>query len=268
MANPNKNDKSPLVLNHQITYLSSALTFIQLSKTKDSLASDNVLLLGDPVFDKTDTRVDSNTLSNLGGDLVAARGTLFPRLLGTREETEKIKELFLKTKSKVKLLLDFESNLKNLINEELNIYRYIHFSTHNYLNNEYGGASGLVFSMVDSKGGFQNGFLTVNNITNMEINAELVVLSSCKSISGKHQNGEGVIGLTRAFFCAGAKKVIGSLWNVNDHAGSELMIRFYKHLIEDQMPPSMALQKAQISMLNDKQWSNPFFWAGFKLEGK
>jgi len=268
LTNPNKNDKSPLVLNHQITYLSSALTFIQLSKTKDSLASDNVLLLGDPVFDKTDTRVDSNSLSNLGGDFVDARGTLFPRLLGTREETEKIKELFLKTKSKVKLLLDFESNLKNLINEELNIYKYIHFSTHNYLNNEYGGASGLVFSMVDSKGDFQNGFLTVNNITNMEINAELVVLSSCKSISGKHQNGEGVIGLTRAFFCAGAKKVIGSLWNVNDHAGSELMIRFYKHLIEDQMPPSMALQKAQISMLNDKQWSNPFFWAGFKLEGK
>jgi CHAT domain-containing protein len=65
-----------------------------------------------------------------------------------------------------------------------------------------------------------------------------------------------------------AKRVIGSLWNVNDYAGSELMVRFYKYLLEDQMPPSMALQQAQISMLNDNELSNPFFWAGFKLEGK
>jgi CHAT domain-containing protein len=272
LPNPDKSNKSPLVLNHQITYLSSALTSLQLnSKSKenyDYLVSDSALLLGDPVFNKNDLRISNNKLDNSQIGTDASRGMLFPRLLGSREEVEKIKGLFFKSKLNAKLLLDFDSSVKSLINSKLNFYKYIHFSTHNYLNNEYAGASGLVLSLVDPKGDSQDGFLTVNNIANMEINAELVVLSSCKSISGKQQNGEGVVGLTRAFFCAGAKRVIGSLWNVNDYAGSELMVRFYKYLLEDQMPPSMALQQAQISMLNDKEWSNPFFWAGFKLEGK
>jgi CHAT domain-containing protein len=86
---------------------------------------------------------------------------------------------------------------------------------------------------------------------------------------GKEIRGEGLIGLTRGFMYAGARRVTVSLWDVNDKATSDLMARFYREMLGDKkLSPASALRQAQISMIRDGKWSNPYFWAAFTLQGE
>ena|ERR1700674_3424461 len=74
----------------------------------------------------------------------------------------------------------------------------------------------------------RDGFLRANEIYNLNLPAELVVLSACETGLGKDIKGEGLVGLTRGFMYAGPRRVVVSLWNVNDKATAELMARFYR----------------------------------------
>ena len=76
------------------------------------------------------------------------------------------------------------------------------------------------------------------------------------------------MGLTRGFMYAGAPRVVVSLWSVNDAATAELMTRFYRGMLVDKLRPAQALQAAQVSMLRDKRFSAPFYWAAFTLQGE
>jgi CHAT domain-containing protein len=97
----------------------------------------------------------------------------------------------------------------------------------------------------------------------------LVVLSACETGLGKDIKGEGIIGLTRGFMYAGAKRVAVSLWKVDDRATSELMRRFYQELLSERRPsPAAALRAAQISLLQEKRWRSPFYWSAFTLQGE
>ena len=81
--------------------------------------------------------------------------------------------------------------------------------------------------------------------------------------------GEGLIGMTRGFMYAGAKRVVVSLWDVNDEGTAELMANFYREMLGGKkMSPASALRQAQISLLKDKRWQNPYFWATFTLQGE
>jgi CHAT domain-containing protein len=101
----------------------------------------------------------------------------------------------------------------------------------------------------------------------MKLNADLVVLSSCESALGKELEAEGIIGLPRGFLYAGAKSVIASLWKVNDEATAKLMSALYAR-IQRGDSPSSALRGAQLQMTRDEQWSNPYYWAAFALQGE
>jgi CHAT domain-containing protein len=147
-------------------------------------------------------------------------------------------------------------------------YRFVHFATHGLFNNEHPELSGLVFSLVDREGREQNGFVRLFDIYNMDLNAELVVLSACQTALGKEVRGEGIVGLTRGFMYAGAARVMTSLWKVDDEATAELMERFYEGMLKERQTPASALRAAQIWMLNQKRWGSPYYWAGFVLQGE
>jgi len=86
---------------------------------------------------------------------------------------------------------------------------------------------------------------------------------------GKEIRGEGLVGLTRAFMHAGSARVLVSLWDVNDEATAELMRHFYSALLgPEKLSPAAALRRAQMSMVADKRWSAPYYWAGFILQGE
>ena len=129
----------------------------------------------------------------------------------------------------------------------------------------------------------RKGVLTGESLAALDMRGlEMVVLSACQSGQGVERNGEGVYGLQRAFHIGGAQNVIASLWDVNDHATSALMRRFYQNLWGDsKMSPLDALREAQLAMLREydseagelrheaaKRDPTPaYFWAAFMLSG-
>jgi CHAT domain-containing protein len=162
---------------------------------------------------------------------------------------------------------DFNASLALATSGRLADYRILHFATHGLINAEQPELSGLALSLVDADGRSQDGFLRLNTIYNMRLAADLVVLSACQSALGKEISGEGLVGLTRGFMYAGARRVIASLWQVDDVATAELMKRFYRGLLNDHLAPAAALRAAQQDLRTQPRWSSPFFWAGFVVQG-
>jgi len=115
-----------------------------------------------------------------------------------------------------------------------------------------------------SKDSANDGRLTVGELYDLRLNADLVTLSACETALGKVAHGDDVVGFTRGFFYAGASSIVSSLWKVNDEATSLLMQEFYSNL------PSAnkrdALRQAQLK-LKAGEYSHPGYWAAFQLTG-
>lgn len=99
----------------------------------------------------------------------------------------------------------------------------------------------------------------------MELDADLVVLSACRTALGILEKGEGIQGLPRAFFCAGARSVLVSLWPVGDRSTSRFMEFFYEHLSRGESKQE-ALRGAKLNMIKAKD-THLRQWAGFILMG-
>jgi CHAT domain-containing protein len=167
-----------------------------------------------------------------------------------------------------RLELDFAANRESATSAQLSQYRYIHFATHGLLNSVHPELSGLVFSLVNERGEPQEGFLLAHEIFNLKLPAEVVVLGACETGIGTEIKGEGLISLTRGFMYAGAPRVVVSLWGVSDQGTTELMVRFYQGMLKQGMPPAAALRSAQLSLMNEKRWVSPYYWAPFILQGE
>jgi CHAT domain-containing protein len=146
-------------------------------------------------------------------------------------------------------------------------YAIVHFATHGILDPKEPQRSGLFLSMVGRDGQAVNGFVGLDDIYRLRAPVNLVVLSACRTGLGKDVRGEGLIGLTRGFMYAGASSVVASLWKVDDEATSELMKRFYFNMLQKGMTPAAALRSAQNSIRQEPQWSSPYYWAAFTLQG-
>lgn len=197
---------------------------------------------------------------------VANDGLYVPRLPGTRKEAEQIVAMVAPTEGR--LALDFAASRDTVTSAELGQYRYVHLSTHGFLNNVHPELSGVVFSLVNERGEAQDGFLRAHELFNLKLPAEVVVLSACQSGLGKNIRGEGLVSLTRGFMYAGAPRVIVSLWGVSDWGTTELMVRFYHGMLKEGMRPAAALRAAQISLMSDERWASPYYWAPFILQGE
>jgi CHAT domain-containing protein len=239
-----------------------------------------VAVMADPVFDPEDARVAAaiakarpsaksdpsaiypvNALKRAADDF----GGGFRRLRSSREEAEAIAELVPADRSLK--AVDFAASRATALEGKLRDYRIVHFATHGLINTRHPELSGLVLSLVDPEGNLQDGFLRLHDIYNLELNADLVVLSSCRSALGREVRGEGLVGLTRGFMFAGASMVAASLWNVEDQATAELMKKFYSNMLGKGMRPARALRAAQLELSKDARWAAPYFWAGFIIQG-
>jgi CHAT domain-containing protein len=149
----------------------------------------------------------------------------------------------------------------------LSHFQIVHFATHGLVNNEHPELSGIVLSMVNERGDPENGFLQLHDVYNLNLAAELVVLSACDTGLGKDVKGEGLVGLTRGFLYAGARSVVASLWKVEDRATAELMGHFYREMLVEGASPAAALRSAKVAMWRQRRWSAPRYWAAFVLQG-
>jgi len=268
----------PLIVNHEVVTLPSAsvLATIRREFAHRPLPQKVVAVLADPVFDSNDPRLKSKTrirqtsidenLERAVGDVNHIGESRLPRLPFTRQEAEAIMST-VNSGDKLKAV-DFDASLKTIQAGTLREYRIIHLATHGLINSVHPELSGLVLSLFDSQGNSQNGFLKLQNVYNLNLPSELVVLSACETALGSEIKEEGIVGLTRGFMYAGAKRVMASLWQVDDFATAELMRRFYRGMLVDHMPPAAALRSAQIAIWKNRRWSSPYYWAGFVLEGE
>ena len=124
-----------------------------------------------------------------------------------------------------------------------------------------------MLSLVARDGRPQEGFVTALDIHGLELPADVVVLSGCRTALGRDVRGEGLVGLTRAFMSAGARTVIASLWPVDDAATAELMAQLYEGLLRRGLRPAAALREAQIHLWRGRARRAPYFWAAFQIQG-
>ena len=154
------------------------------------------------------------------------------------------------------------------MSQDFSRYLVLHFATHGILNSESPELSGVVLSLVTENGELQNGFLRLHDIYNLNLSAQLVVLSACNTGVGQEIKGEGLVSLVRGFMYAGSGSVIASLWKVDDEATGELMKQFYISLFKDGLKPAAALRKAKQNIWEQKRWRAPFYWGAFVLQGE
>ncbi|WP_040629849.1 CHAT domain-containing tetratricopeptide repeat protein [Fortiea contorta] len=284
IKSPTNNEYQPLVVNHEIVNLpsiSSLATHRKKLKTRN-IAPKTLAVLANPVFSAEDTRLKneqpSSTETNLDRSALETslrnikQSDLIP-LPGTKAEGEAILGLVNSPQEKLSAF-DFDANYNFATSKQLRQYRYVLFATHGIFNSVNPALSGIVLSLVDKQGKPQTrSFLRLNDIFNLDLPAELIVLSACQSGLGENVQGEGLVGLTRGFMYAGAARVAVSLWNVNDQSTKELMIAFYQQMLSQNTSPAAALNVAQRQMWlrKDSQypaWRHPRYWAAFTLQGE
>ena len=148
--------------------------------------------------------------------------------------------------------------------------RIVHFAGHALLDPRFPLDSALALSVPErpappGRPG-DDGLLQAWEIfERLRLSADLVTLSACETALGLEAQGEGLLGLTRAFHYAGARTVLSSLWSVSDRSTAELMRRFYAHLGAGK-PKDLALAAAQRDLLAGP-FRHPYHWAAFQLDG-
>ncbi len=208
------------------------------------------------------------------------RGLEMNPLPASRFEVERIANLFPRSKAFIGRSA-IEEEVKSLPRNT----QLVHFAVHGLLDAHSPLDSALVLSQpkdVSASVGFggDNGLLQAWEIfESVRLDADLVMLSACRTGLGKELAGEGLIGLTRAFQIAGARSVAAALWQVSDLHTQALVVRFYHHLRSGETKVD-ALRAAQLDLLTSQvsvvgmggiersvDASLPLHWAGFQLYG-
>jgi CHAT domain-containing protein/Tfp pilus assembly protein PilF len=228
-------------------------------------------LLADPVFEPDDERFSrrgSATVHAAGRRAEPERKTRslaiggLSRLDASSDEARRIAALI--PPAERFLATGFDASRRALVDGRLNGYRVVHLVGHGLADDDL---VGLVLSLYDADGRPVDGLVRGYEIYGLELDAELVVLSACRTGIGQEVRGEGLIGLSRSFLYAGASRVLASLWDIDDRATADLMERFYVALFQEHQAPARALQTAQLALQRSSRWSAPHYWAGFVLQG-
>ncbi|NJN73645.1 MAG: CHAT domain-containing protein [Limnothrix sp. RL_2_0] len=294
-------DYTPLSSRHEIINLPSASTLAILRQQAIApiRPESSLAIVADPVFNQTDCRLKGEGVNcaiptpaqpqqnleldmpsgdrldlPLPVDLLALKRSAsnftqvnWDRLPGTRTEAQDIVALFPKTADTLEAF-DFDANRELLMGDRLQNYDLIHIATHGFLNTSEPELSGLVLSLFDKEQHLQNGFLRLNDVFNLKLNADLLVLSACETGLGENVRGEGLVGLSRGFMYAGVPRIVMSLWQVSDEATAEFMTRFYRNLLEDNLTAAAALKATQREMREETEWTHPYYWSAFILQGE
>lgn len=273
-----------------ITYSQSATALALTRLLKPSEAKKPLFALGNPVYDKSDPRyiaykqgktqpliakdlkqyvyrgVTVLPKSDTTGNIIAWEDVVYPPLPETEDEIKEIARLFGIKPEQPDVLLDISATETNLRRVSLKDYRYLHFATHADLPGKVQGIKEpfIILGQVENRGK-DDGFLTLSEVLELRLNADMVVLSACSTGRGKMMEGEGVANFARAFQHAGARSVVVSLWEVASDPAVEYMKIFYGHL-------KSGKSRAEALMLSRKEikakYPNPFYWAMFILHGE
>ncbi|MDJ0522601.1 MAG: CHAT domain-containing tetratricopeptide repeat protein [Planctomycetota bacterium] len=231
--------------NVRVALVPSATTW-QLIRTQRARTGKGLLALGDPVYVRD-------------GEPLIVRGREMPRLEHSGKEVRAIagkqgKPLVREQATKAELLAALAQDGRR---------ESIHLACHGVLDSASSALSALLLTRTNH----DDGFLRALDVVGLRVDADLVVLSACSVARDKVAQGEGLMGLTRAFMAAGAPRVIASLQTVDDEATTELMKAFYREWRKPGVSTAEALHRAQQHVASQPQWKHPWFWANWVLWG-
>jgi CHAT domain-containing protein len=269
-ALPEPGKQQPLIVEHEVITAPSAsvLALLRQETASRAPAEKTLFVVADPVYSANDARVTQQPSAAVsgkerGGDDSAER---FLRLRFSRTEAEQIVSLI--PADRIVKAVDFDASRDAVLKADLARFRILHFATHSVIDDERPELSGIVLSLVNRNGRRQDGLLRLYDVYNLRLNADLVVLSACRTALGPEIKGEGLIGLTRGFFYAGAPRVLASLWTIDDRTTAAFMKPFYEAMLVQHERPAAALRSAQIAMWKTKGWDAPYYWAAFTMQGE
>jgi CHAT domain-containing protein/predicted negative regulator of RcsB-dependent stress response len=268
-----------LLEKYRIKYIQSAsILAILREHYKRDTTGKRFAGFGDPVYDygnfkqgipetgstiRSPGKKDMDTVADIHRGRYIDEGGLFSRLKASGEEVSAIASIFNGHSRENMVHLRDKATEANAKSPDLKQFDYIHFACHAVLGDRF---QSLVLSQLpDSK---EDGYLTLNEIMNTDYHAKLVVLSACRTGKGKMERAEGVTGLTRAVMYAGTPAVVASLWDVDDAATKELMVRFYSYMLDKNLDKVESLRKAKLDLLRSKEYASPFYWSAFVMYGE
>ena len=262
----NFSDLPYLINSFNISYLPSA-AFLQEAKKKSetqlSFAGFAPVFADDASLNK---KINNELLVNQLKRAVEINDKTYSELPESKREVEGVLDLFLNKNQKGINFISDEAKEEVIKSDIIIRYSFLHIATHGFINEEKPKLSGIIFTDKNNPPG-EDGVLYSSEIYNLNLNADLVVLSACESGLGKIVKGEGLIGLTRGFIYSGAKNIIVSLWQVADKSTSELMIEFYRNILEGKSYSS-SLREAKLKLIKEGYYSYPLEWSPFVLIGR
>ena len=238
-----------------ITYAPSLTVLREMTKRHPTQADGpaSLLALGNPVVGSEATKRAELTLRS---------GKLEP-LPEAEQEVKALGRLYGASRSKVYVGADAR---EDRVKSEATRAKVLHFATHGILNN----ASPMYSHLALAEGGAgEDGLLEAWELMQLDLQADLVVLSACETARGRIGAGEGMIGLSWAMFLAGVPSVVVSQWKVESAGTRDLMVDFHRSLIATKSKPTKteALRQAALRLMKHPETSHPFYWAGFVLVG-
>ncbi len=231
-----------LIEDYAVYYVYSLSTLAELRAT-GTAGRETVLALGNP---------------DLGEQGMVTLSGVFQALPASEQEVQAVGSIY---GDRAQLFLHNQAS-ESVFKQYAAAHGLLHLATHGLLDE----VNPLFSALLLSSDKAEDGLLTAREIITLELNADLVVLSACATARGVLSEGEGMLGLSRAFFGAQVPTIIASLWQVEDESTRILMEQFFRNIKND-LRPAKALQAAQLYLLNQTEYSYPFFWAPFQVFG-
>jgi CHAT domain-containing protein len=244
---------SMLIERHPVTYAPSLNALAYLRREPPDAAPFRVLAVGNPALDSSAGRVAALRAGGLE-NLALLRPLPF-----AEEELAAIARTFA---DRAEIMSGPAARESGFRAANLKNFQVIHFATHGVIADAHPTRSGLLFSPEAN----EDGLLQMAEIYRLGLKAELVVLSACETALGREITGEGIVGLTRAFFYAGSRAVLAALWNVNDRFSAEFTERFYREMRAGRSTDE-ALRQAKLAFIAHPEFAHPFYWSSLVLTG-
>lgn len=229
-----------------------------------------------PVFPKDNSfgyTISNNSTSTLlasNDDVlrsVSVDGKNYDELKYSEWEVNSIIDLFnKKNSSNINTAYFYADAKEDTFKTNVKDYKIIHIASHSFMNEEKPDISGVIFAQPIDSNYNDDGILYASETYNLDLNADLVVLSSCESGLGKLFKGEGMIALNRGLLYSGTSNIVFSLWKISDKHTSELMVEFYRQMISGKSY-SESLRQAKLHLIKNQVTARPRSWAGFLLIG-
>ncbi len=270
-------DNKYLIEKYSISYHPSVGSFVELrnEKTIKNISFDNTFLgIGNPLLQEKTFKDYIVSISDLS---LNSRGVLedtniikekFKNLPYSEYELKKLSKIFRKNK----LLLSNQANEINIKNTNLEIYDIISFATHAGISGSLNETSEpfLVLTPPKKSNIIDDGILTASEVSQLDLNAKLVILSACNTAARQNEYSSGFSGLVASFFNAGAQNILATHWNVDDKTTAKMIIETIKKSVTKNLDLADALKMTKIEFISGKygeKYKHPKYWGAYVIVG-